>query len=89
MSTENQIRRLDRKVRRWIKQWPENTVNRELFPIELFNTISEYLGGKGYHYGERCTALGDAIDQNEDLLSESGYFHARLNHERLGRRRAV
>jgi len=46
MSTENQIRRLDRKVRRWIKQWPENTVNRELLLIEPFNTISEYLDGK-------------------------------------------
>ncbi|MGG2100164.1 hypothetical protein [Stenotrophomonas sp. NRRL B-14846] len=89
MSTENQIRRLDRKVRRWIKQWPENTVNRELFLIEPFNTISEYLGSKGYHYGEPYTALGDAIDHDEDVPSESGYFYARLNHERLGRRRAA
>ncbi|MCM8913540.1 type VI secretion system tip protein VgrG [Pseudomonas inefficax] len=39
--------------------------------------------GEGYHYGEPYTALGDAIDQDEDLLSESGYFYARLNHERF------
>ncbi len=38
--------------------------------------------GEGYHYGEPYTALGDALDQDEDLLSESGYFYARLNHER-------
>lgn len=39
--------------------------------------------GEGYHYGEPYAALGDAIDQDEDLLSESGYFYARLNHERF------
>lgn len=39
--------------------------------------------GEGYHYGEPYTALGDAIAQDEDLLSESGYFYARLNHERF------
>ncbi|RCL28889.1 type VI secretion system tip protein VgrG [Pseudomonas sp. AFG_SD02_1510_Pfu_092] len=39
--------------------------------------------GEGYHYGEPYTALGDAIDRDEDLLSESGYFYARLNHERF------
>ncbi|NSX21909.1 MULTISPECIES: type VI secretion system tip protein VgrG [Pseudomonas] len=39
--------------------------------------------GEGYHYGEPYTALGDAIDKDEDLLSESGYFYARLNHERF------
>ncbi|WP_043201580.1 type VI secretion system Vgr family protein [Pseudomonas putida] len=39
--------------------------------------------GEGYHYAEPYTALGDAIDQDEDLLSESGYFYARLNHERF------
>lgn len=39
--------------------------------------------GEGYHYGEPYTALGDAIDQDEELLSESGYFYARLNHERF------
>lgn len=39
--------------------------------------------GEGYHYGEPYTALGDAIAQYEDLESESGYFYARLNHERF------
>ncbi|WP_236186128.1 type VI secretion system Vgr family protein [Pseudomonas juntendi] len=39
--------------------------------------------GEGYHYGEPYTALGDAIAQDEDLESESGYFYARLNHERF------
>lgn len=39
--------------------------------------------GEGYHYGEPYTALGDAIAQDEELLSESGYFYARLNHERF------
>lgn len=39
--------------------------------------------GEGYHYGEPYTALGDAIDQDEELLSESGYFFARLTHERF------
>ncbi|MFP3368969.1 type VI secretion system Vgr family protein [Pseudomonas sp. SIMBA_068] len=39
--------------------------------------------GEGYHYGEPYTALGDAIAQDEDLLSESGYFYARLSHERF------
>jgi len=38
--------------------------------------------GEGYHYGEPYTALGDAIAQDEELESESGYFYARLNHER-------
>ncbi|NIF25134.1 type VI secretion system tip protein VgrG [Pantoea sp. Tr-811] len=38
--------------------------------------------GEGYHYGEPYTALGDAIDRDEELLTESGYFYARLNHER-------
>ncbi|CAM3920987.1 putative type VI secretion system protein VgrGA [Pseudomonas reidholzensis] len=39
--------------------------------------------GEGYHYAEPYTALGDALDQDEDLLSESGYFYARLHHERF------
>ncbi|WP_110973016.1 type VI secretion system Vgr family protein [Pseudomonas huaxiensis] len=38
--------------------------------------------GEGYHYAEPYTELGDAIDQAEDLLSESGHFFARLRHER-------
>lgn len=29
--------------------------------------------GEGYHYGESYTALGDAIAQDEELGSESGY----------------
>ena len=39
--------------------------------------------GEGYHYGEPFTALGDAIAQDEELESESGYFYARLNLERF------
>ncbi|WP_370600683.1 type VI secretion system Vgr family protein [Pseudomonas nitroreducens] len=38
--------------------------------------------GEAYHYAEPYTVLGDAIDQAEDLQSESGYFYARLRHER-------
>ncbi|MGH8382473.1 type VI secretion system Vgr family protein [Pseudomonas sp.] len=38
--------------------------------------------GEAYHYAEPYTVLGDALDQDEDLLSESGYFYARLRHER-------
>ncbi|WP_044872362.1 type VI secretion system Vgr family protein [Pseudomonas sp. LFM046] len=38
--------------------------------------------GEAYHYAEPYTALGDALDQDEDLQSESGYFYARLRHER-------
>jgi type VI secretion system secreted protein VgrG len=38
--------------------------------------------GEAYHYAEPYTALGDALDQDEDLESESGFFYARLRHER-------
>lgn len=38
--------------------------------------------GEAYHYGEPYTVLGDRYAQDEDLLSESGYFYARLRHER-------
>ncbi|MGF6098829.1 type VI secretion system Vgr family protein [Pseudomonas sp. 18175] len=38
--------------------------------------------GEAYHYAEPYTALGDRLDQDEDLQSESGYFYARLRHER-------
>ena len=38
--------------------------------------------GEAYHYAEPYKALGDRLDQDEDLLSESGYFYARLRHER-------
>ncbi|WP_185833624.1 type VI secretion system Vgr family protein, partial [Pseudomonas veronii] len=37
--------------------------------------------GEAYHYAEPYTTLGDRLDQDEDLLSESGYFYARLRHE--------
>jgi type VI secretion system secreted protein VgrG len=40
------------------------------------------LYGEAYHYAEPYTVLGDRIDQDEDLLSESGFFYARLRHER-------
>jgi len=38
--------------------------------------------GEAYHYGEPHMNLGDAYAQDEDLESESGYFYARLAHER-------
>ncbi|TLP73598.1 type VI secretion system tip protein VgrG [Pseudomonas nitroreducens] len=38
--------------------------------------------GEAYHYGEPHQKLGDAYAQDEDLESESGYFYARLAHER-------
>ncbi len=38
--------------------------------------------GEAYHYAEPYTVLGDALDQDEDLESESGFFYARLRHER-------
>ncbi|MGJ7517603.1 type VI secretion system Vgr family protein [Pseudomonas baetica] len=38
--------------------------------------------GEAYHYAEPYTVLGDPYDQDEDLQSESGYFYARLRHER-------
>ncbi|KAI2682320.1 type VI secretion system tip protein VgrG, partial [Pseudomonas sp. TNT3] len=38
--------------------------------------------GEAYHYAEPYTVLGDRYDQDEDLQSESGYFYARLRHER-------
>lgn len=38
--------------------------------------------GEAYHYAEAYQVLGDAYAQDEDLQSESGYFYARLRHER-------
>ncbi|WP_455884645.1 type VI secretion system Vgr family protein [Pseudomonas spelaei] len=38
--------------------------------------------GEAYHYAEPYTALGDPIDQHEDLQGGCGYFYARLSHER-------
>ncbi len=38
--------------------------------------------GEAFHYAEPYSALGDRLDQDERLLSESGYFYARLRHER-------
>ncbi|QXG35619.1 type VI secretion system Vgr family protein [Pseudomonas viridiflava] len=38
--------------------------------------------GEAYHYAEPYRVLGDALDQDEDLESESGFFYARLRHER-------
>jgi type VI secretion system secreted protein VgrG len=38
--------------------------------------------GEAYHYAEPYTALGDKLDQDEDLLGESGFFYGRLRHER-------
>jgi len=38
--------------------------------------------GEAYHYGEPHRKLGDTYAQDEDLESESGYFYARLAHER-------
>jgi|GEM_PF-30698 len=38
--------------------------------------------GEAYHYAEPYRELGDRYAQDEDLLSESGFFYARLHHER-------
>lgn len=38
--------------------------------------------GEAYHYAEPYTVLGGALDLDEDLQSESGFFYARLRHER-------
>lgn len=38
--------------------------------------------GEAYHYAEPYRVLGDRLHQDEDLQSESGYFYARLRHER-------
>ncbi|GEM_PF-19476 len=38
--------------------------------------------GEAYHYAEPYTELGDRYAQDEHLQSESGFFHARLRHER-------
>ncbi|SMP81107.1 type VI secretion system Vgr family protein, partial [Pseudomonas panipatensis] len=38
--------------------------------------------GEAYHYAEPYRVLGDPQAQDEDLQSESGYFYARLRHER-------
>ncbi|CAG8863304.1 hypothetical protein PS627_00240 [Pseudomonas fluorescens] len=38
--------------------------------------------GEAYHYAEPFTELGNPYDQDDDLLTESGYFYARLRHER-------
>jgi type VI secretion system secreted protein VgrG len=38
--------------------------------------------GEAYHYAEPYNVIGDRYDQDEDLQSESGYFYARLRHER-------
>ncbi|MCK1792057.1 type VI secretion system Vgr family protein [Pseudomonas violetae] len=38
--------------------------------------------GEAYHYAEAYTVLGDPYAHDEDLQSESGFFYARLRHER-------
>ncbi len=38
--------------------------------------------GEAYHYAEPYTVLGDSLAHDEDLQSESGFFYARLRHER-------
>ncbi|MFK8333362.1 contractile injection system protein, VgrG/Pvc8 family, partial [Pseudomonas sp. BJa5] len=38
--------------------------------------------GEAYHYAEAYRELGDRYAREERLQSESGYFYARLRHER-------
>ncbi|KJH79108.1 type IV secretion protein Rhs, partial [Pseudomonas fluorescens] len=38
--------------------------------------------GEAYHYAEPYTVLGERYALDEDLQSESGFFYARLHHER-------
>ncbi|MGV6394305.1 type VI secretion system Vgr family protein [Pseudomonas caspiana] len=37
--------------------------------------------GEAYHYGEPYTELGNALQKDERLQTESGHFYARLRHE--------
>lgn len=38
--------------------------------------------GEAYHYAEPYSVLGNRLDTDEDLPTESGYSYARLRHER-------
>ena len=38
--------------------------------------------GEAYHYAEPYTVMGDRYAHDENLQSESGFFYARLRHER-------
>ncbi|RUT37605.1 type VI secretion system tip protein VgrG [Pseudomonas sp. PAMC 29040] len=38
--------------------------------------------GEAYHYAEPYTEMGDRYAFDEDLQTESGYFYARIRHER-------
>ncbi|SET30213.1 type VI secretion system tip protein VgrG [Pseudomonas graminis] len=38
--------------------------------------------GEAYRYAEPYRVLGDKLDQDEDLEGESGFFYARLRHEK-------
>lgn len=49
--------------------------------VDLLKSPKTTYGG-AYHYDEPHQKLGDAYAQDEDLESESGYFYARLAHER-------
>lgn len=59
---------------------PQNTAAWMEGKVEgQFSEIPTY--GEAYHYGEPYREIGDGFDRDEDLLSESGYFYARLKHE--------
>ena len=65
-----------------IRSYHHRTVN-----VHRDGEIDQTRGAKGtygeaYHYAEPYTVMGDRYAHDEDLLSESGYFHARLRHER-------
>ncbi|MBD9678380.1 type VI secretion system tip protein VgrG [Pseudomonas sp. PDM18] len=49
--------------------------------VDVLNSLKTSYG-EAYHYGEPHQKLGDAYARDEDLESESGYFYARLAHER-------
>ncbi|MFJ3262171.1 type VI secretion system Vgr family protein [Pseudomonas sp. NPDC086581] len=49
--------------------------------VDLLNSPKTTYG-EAYHYGEPHQKLGDAYARDEDQESESGYFYARLAHER-------
>ena len=65
-----------------VRSYHHRTVN-----VHRDGEIDQTRGAKGtygeaYHYAEPYTVMGDRYAHDEDLLSESGYFYARLRHER-------
>lgn len=73
MNNTAQMSRLDKKVRRWVKQWPDMPINRELFLTEPSSVISDYLDDKTDHFTLSQASLDlsiwHTINYEKDLLS--------------------